>query len=195
MALFLLTLACPKMLMPNDPQSLAEVTAAFEAYETALLSNDVLALQNFFWESPHAVRYGVTEQLYGHSEIAAFRAARVPNFSQRTPLKKSITTIGDSFASVMYEYISNFSGGSRHGRQSQTWAKIDGTWKIISAHVSLADDPHEDTRKRLAELDLHPETECLPTIKQHFDTSSALARKLMAYPIPEHVEPAPVFEP
>jgi hypothetical protein len=25
------------------------------------------------------------------------------------------------------------------GRQSQTWAKLDGAWKVVSAHVSLRD--------------------------------------------------------
>lgn len=183
------------MLDHNQSQTVSEVAAAFEAYERALLSNDVPSLQNFFWNSPHAVRFGVTEQLYGHQEIAAFRQARVPNFSQRQELKRSISTFGDSFASVMYEYLANFDDGPRHGRQSQTWAKIEGEWKIVSAHVSLAAQPHADLQKQLSQLGLQPAASSLSTIETHFETTRALAQKLMAYPLPQHIEPAPVFQP
>lgn len=183
--------------MPTDSesQSLAEVTTSFEAYERALLSNDVPSLQNFFWKSPDAVRFGVTEQLYGYEEIAAFRQVRIPTFNQRKQLKLSINIFGDSFASVMYEYISNYADGPRHGRQSQTWAKIQGDWKIVSAHVSLATDSLASIRENLAALGLKPADHDLPTIKKHFETSSAFAEKLMKYPLPTHIEPAPVFQP
>jgi len=30
-------------------------------------------------------------------------------------------------------------GVAKLGRQSQTWVKLDGAWKVISAHVSLRD--------------------------------------------------------
>lgn len=36
----------------NDPGTLAEVTAAFERYETALVTNDVAVLDELFWDSP-----------------------------------------------------------------------------------------------------------------------------------------------
>lgn len=183
------------MLPLNESQAVSEVTAAFESYERALLSNDVASLQNFFWNSPHAVRFGVTEQLYGHEDIAAFRQARIPNFTQRQELNRSITTFGDAFASVMYEYISNYDDGPRQGRQSQTWAKIEGEWKIVSAHVSLASEPNRQIRDNLAALGLKPAEEDLPTVKKHFETTATLADKLMAYPLPAHIEPAPVFQP
>jgi hypothetical protein len=35
----------------NDPQALAELTAAFEAYECALVDNDIAALNRMFWDS------------------------------------------------------------------------------------------------------------------------------------------------
>lgn len=183
------------MLFQNDSQTVSEVTAAFEAYERALLSNDVPTLQNFFWKSPLSVRFGVTEQLYGHEEISAFRQTRIPNFTSREQLKLAITTFGDSFASVMYEYISNYDDGARQGRQSQTWIKIDGQWKIVSAHVSHAVDSQDSLKQRLSELGLTPESENMPTIKTHFQTTSELAEKLMTYPLLAHIEPAPVFNP
>ena len=55
-----------------------QVTAAFARYEAALVGNDVAALQELFWRSPHTIRYGIGENLYGSDEIAAFRVARSP---------------------------------------------------------------------------------------------------------------------
>ncbi|MDA0239454.1 MAG: DUF3225 domain-containing protein, partial [Proteobacteria bacterium] len=57
----------------NDPETLAEVTAVFARYEAALVANDVDTLDELFWKSPHTLRYGATENLYGSDEIAAFR--------------------------------------------------------------------------------------------------------------------------
>ena len=64
----------------NIPSVVAEVTAAFNRYETALNTNDVATLDELFWKSPHTLRYGVGEQLYGYDQIAAFRAGRDPGF-------------------------------------------------------------------------------------------------------------------
>ena len=62
----------------NLPDVLAEVTAAFQRYETALVSNDINMLNDLFRNSPLTVRYGVAENLYGHEQISAFCAARSP---------------------------------------------------------------------------------------------------------------------
>jgi AtzH-like len=43
----------------------AEVKAAFERYEKALVSNDVPVLDELFRDDPRTVRYGATEILYG----------------------------------------------------------------------------------------------------------------------------------
>ena len=60
----------------NLPEVLAEMQAAFDRYEQALVSNDVAVLDELFWRSPHTLRYGVTENLYGYDAIQAFRAGR-----------------------------------------------------------------------------------------------------------------------
>ncbi len=41
----------------NLPDVLAEVTAAFNAYEKALVTNDVAVLDACFWDSAHTSRY------------------------------------------------------------------------------------------------------------------------------------------
>ena len=60
----------------NLPELLAEVRAAFDRYEAPSTSNDVATLNELFWDSPHTIRFGIGENLYGIEAIRAFRAAR-----------------------------------------------------------------------------------------------------------------------
>ncbi|HEU0083913.1 MAG TPA: AtzH-like domain-containing protein, partial [Bradyrhizobium sp.] len=76
------------------PDVLAEVTAAFERYEAALVSNDVAMLDELFHADKRSLRYGVGENLYGHDEIMAFRAARSPVGLGRRTARTLITTYG-----------------------------------------------------------------------------------------------------
>jgi hypothetical protein len=57
----------------NIPEVHAQPTTAFARYEAALIGNGVGALQELFWRSPHTIRDGIGENLYGSDEIAAFR--------------------------------------------------------------------------------------------------------------------------
>jgi 1-carboxybiuret hydrolase subunit AtzH-like protein len=122
----------------NDPAVLGEVTAAFARYEDALMRNDVAVLDALFFNSPHTVRYGVGENLYGFDEIAAFRVARSGGSPARTVLRTAITTYGRDFATTNIEFRRE--GGSRIGRQSQSWVRTGEGWKIVAAHVSLMSD-------------------------------------------------------
>ena len=123
----------------NLPDVVAEVTAAFDRYEAALVGNDVAVLDELFWESPHTLRYGATENLYGYGEIRAFRAARSSVGLQRSLLRKVITTYGRDFAvaSTLYERPS---APGRIGRQMQTWVRFAEGWRVVAAHVSLLEE-------------------------------------------------------
>jgi hypothetical protein len=122
----------------NEPDVLAEVTAAIDAYETALMTNDVEALDGFFRDAPETVRYGVAENLYGFEAIAAFRIGRTGGSPQRSRLRTEITTFGRDFAIANVEFLRE--GAKRSGRQSQAWIRTQNGWKIVSAHVSLLQD-------------------------------------------------------
>ena len=123
----------------NDPQTLAEVGAQFARYERALTTNDVAVLDELFWNSPHTLRYGVGENLYGHRAIAAFRSARPAQGLEREVLKTVITTFGRDFATANIEFRRE--GNARIGRQSQCWARLPEGWRIVAAHVSLLEGP------------------------------------------------------
>lgn len=119
----------------NLPDVLAEVTAAVERYEAALVSNDVQVLDTLFWNSPHTLRYGASENLYGYDEIRAFRAQRSPQGLAREVLRTAITTYGQDFATANLEFQRE--GSTRIGRQSQTWMRTPQGWRVVAAHVSL----------------------------------------------------------
>ena len=119
----------------NRPEIVAEVTAAFERYEAALVGNDIAVLDELFWPSPHTLRYGVGENLYGYDAIAAFRQARSPWNLERTLMHTIITTYGSDFATANTEFCRL--GADKSGRQSQTWLRTPLGWRIVSAHVSL----------------------------------------------------------
>ena len=119
----------------NLPDIVAEVTAAFARYETALVNNQVEVLDELFWNSPHTLRYGAGENLYGYDAIRAFRAGRSPQGLARRVLRTAITTYGRDFATANIEFQRDSS--DRIGRQSQTWMRTPDGWRVVSAHVSL----------------------------------------------------------
>lgn len=119
----------------NLPEVVAEVRAAFDRYEDALVHNKVDVLDELFWNSPHTLRYGATENLYGYEEIAAFRAGRPSQGLMRELLRVEITTYGRDFATANCEFRRE--GSTRTGRQSQTWMRTAPGWRVVAAHVSL----------------------------------------------------------
>jgi hypothetical protein len=123
----------------NLPEVLQEVQAAFARYEAALVSNDVAVLDELFWDSPHTLRYGATENLYGYQAIRAFRAGRSPQGLARELAHTVITTYGRDFATANTEFMRH--GSARSGRQSQTWLRTPQGWRVVAAHVSLLDAP------------------------------------------------------
>jgi hypothetical protein len=121
----------------NDPQTVAELRALYPLYETALMANDAETLTRMFWASPHAMRFGVTENLYGIDEIEAFRKGRSPANLARTVKRLDIVTFGRDFGSVTLEFERTVDAKTTSGRQSQMWVRLPEGWRIVSAHVSM----------------------------------------------------------
>ncbi len=123
----------------NRPDVLAEVQAQFARYEQALVGNEVAVLDELFWNSPHTLRYGGGENLYGFDAIAAFRAARPAAGLQRTVLRAVITTFGQDYATANIEF--RRVGNTHIGRQSQAWVRMPEGWRVVAAHVSQIGTP------------------------------------------------------
>lgn len=118
----------------NLPDVVEEVTQAFHAYEAALRGNDVATLDALFWDAPHVIRYGVTENLHGQDEIRAFRKARPSKGLDRRLHNTVITTFGRDYATANTEFTRP--GTDRTGRQSHAWVRLPEGWRIVAAHVS-----------------------------------------------------------
>jgi hypothetical protein len=122
----------------DRPDIVAEVTAAFERYERALVGNNVETLNALFRRDARTIRYGGAENLYGHDAIAAFRAARSPAGLSRSLSQTVITTYGTNFA-VASTLFQRPSVPGKIGRQMQTWVRFEDGWRIVAAHVSMID--------------------------------------------------------
>ena len=118
----------------NRPDVVAEVRAAFEHYERDLVANDVERLVEWFWDDERAVRYGIDEGHVGHAAIAAYRRSQAIATPPRQLRGTVVTTYGRDVATVDTEFVPD--GSQAVGRQSQTWIRVDGRWRVTSAHVS-----------------------------------------------------------
>ncbi len=184
-------MANPVVALLNDPAVVAEVNALHEAYEAALVGNDVEKLTEFFWDSALALRFGASESLYGAEEILAFRKARPANDLARSVSNLRIVTFGPDTAIVTLEFDRNTGGVLRHGRQSQVWRKMPEGWKIVSAHVSLV--PEDFMTHAAVQVGLPIPAEYRDGVRLNLERSRAIAEPLLALQLDGSVESATVF--
>jgi len=184
----------------NDPDLVALLAGMHDAYEQALTANDVEALSGYFWDSAHVVRYGVGEQLYGADELRAYRQGHTPPFTGRRIVRREICTFGPTCATVMSEIEIIINGVPRRNRQSQTWVCLPSVgWKIVAAHVSVPFFPpvggpwgaYADTMAQALALPLAAEHR--PGVAANLQRTAAIVALMLAMPLPDDVEPAPVF--
>jgi hypothetical protein len=126
------------------PDVLAEVTEQFARYEKALVTNDVAVLDSLFRPDSRTLRYGTGENLYGYDAIMAFRAARSPAGLMRRTAGTVITTYGRDTAVASTLFYRDSAPG-KVGRQMQTWVRFAEGWRIVAAHVSIIDEPRDQS--------------------------------------------------
>lgn len=114
----------------------AEVAAAFASYEEALRQGDGAALDALFWHDPRIVRFGADEELWDRTALERFNAAR-RRIPDRALGMTRIVALGGDHAVVATTF--HEVGPERVGRQMQTWARVDGAWRVVAAHVSVRD--------------------------------------------------------
>ncbi|MEX8033986.1 AtzH-like domain-containing protein [Microbacterium sp. 20-116] len=119
----------------------ADLRAAFDAYERAIVANDLDALDAFFAPGPDTLRGDPAGLLVGHDAISGFRSLRggVP--------PRDITEVHYrplSADAALLMSVSRFHGGGR-GLQTQVWQRFDGRWLITAAHVAPRTPPFDRT--------------------------------------------------
>jgi ketosteroid isomerase-like protein len=116
----------------DRPDVIAEVTAAFEDYERALVANDVDRILGCF--APGAVRFGIADQQVGLEEQRRWRLAQ-PDLPPVRRLKDTIVAAYGGDTAVVTTLF-GYPGGDVLGRQTQTWVRLPDGWRIVTAHVS-----------------------------------------------------------
>jgi hypothetical protein len=118
----------------DRPDVVADVRAAFDRYERALVAGDVAVLTELFWADPRCVRFGVTDRQQGDAEIAVWRAAHPSVPPGRRLWDTRVIAVDDRTAVVttLFDYPDK----AVEGRQSQTWVRFADGWRVVAAHVS-----------------------------------------------------------
>lgn len=125
--------------MRTDPP--AGLMDAFWAYEHALGTDDLPALDRLFAAGPGTLRGDAAGLLVGHEQIAAFRGTRGGAPARRV-VEVHVRTVDDDHALVVA--VTELVRGGR-GQQTQLWERTDGRWAVAAAHVH-APAPAFDTR-------------------------------------------------
>jgi hypothetical protein len=123
----------------NDPAVVAEVLSCYEAYERALVEGDLATMKEYFDDTDDVVRFGIADRQRGSEELAEFRATQGAVPPGRTLAETTVWTFGAESAVV--STLFSYPGRPILGRQSQTWVRIDGAWRIVHAHVSEIPGP------------------------------------------------------
>ncbi len=128
----------------DRPEVVAEARAVLDRYERALMANDAAVLNEIFWADPRTVRFGITELLFGHDAIRAFRAG-IKAYAARVQKRVQITTYGTDVAvtNLIYERT----GSGQVGRETKIMARFPDGWHVVSAHVSLLAEADPGTRR------------------------------------------------
>jgi hypothetical protein len=121
----------------DRPDVVEEVTAAFGAYEQALVNHELAVLDDAFWDDPRVIRYGIADAQRGHDAVAHWRRKTGPVARDRVVRDTQVTAFGDDLA-IVWTHFTDAIGGV--GRQSQVWMRVDGAWRIVAAHVSRVDE-------------------------------------------------------
>ncbi|HEX4101145.1 MAG: AtzH-like domain-containing protein [Pseudonocardiaceae bacterium] len=125
---------CIDQVAVNRPAIVADVRAAFERYEAALVAGDVATLNELFWDSPSSLRFGVTDRQRGATEIHNWRRRHSGVPAGRRLRDTDVLTVDRHTAVVttLFDYPHR----PNEGRQTQVWVRFPEGWRIVSAHLS-----------------------------------------------------------
>lgn len=112
---------------------LVELRAALNAYDAALLRNDLAELDRWFLAGPRTLRADAAGVLVGHDQISAFRRD-APGVRGRHIKRIHLVPLS-SDASIAVAETRRADGTP--GLQTQAWVKTPEGWRIAAAHVSV----------------------------------------------------------
>ncbi len=126
------------------PEVVAEVSAAFARYETALVTNDVATLDELFHDDARTLRYGGGENLYGYAAIKSFRAGGSPAGTGAHDGANPHYYLWPRPRRCLDLVLSR--QRARQGRPADAdLGAFRGGWRIVAAHVSVIDGTRIDS--------------------------------------------------
>ena len=130
---------CADQVAVNRPAIVADVRAAFERYEAALVAGDVATLNELFWNSPTSLRFGIADRQRGATEIHNWRRRHSEVPAGRRLRDTDVLAVDRRTAVVTALF--DYPGQPIEGRQTQVWVHFPEGWRIVSAHVSAVPIP------------------------------------------------------
>ena len=106
---------------------------AFWAYERALTTDDLEAMDRLFAAGDETLRGDADGLVVGHAAISAFRRSR-GGAPQRRVHDVHVRAVDDDHALVVA--VSEPARGGR-GQQTQLWRRGPDGWQVLAAHVSV----------------------------------------------------------
>jgi amidase len=120
--------------LPNGSSEPEGLLDAFRDYESALMANDLEALDRLFAPGDATLRGDAGGILIGHDAISGFRRGR-GGAPARTIVAVHVRPLAVDVA-VVVAVTAPLTGG--RGQQTQVWKRsADGAWAVEIAHVSL----------------------------------------------------------
>ncbi|GAA4711293.1 AtzH-like domain-containing protein [Phytohabitans rumicis] len=110
----------------------AGLNDAFQAYERALMQNDLETMSRLFADEGTTLRGDGGGLLIGHEQIDAFRRGR-SGALPRELVDVQIQVIDDNTALIVAVTAARRGG---HGLQTQLWRRTTAGWQVTAAHVS-----------------------------------------------------------
>jgi len=150
-------------------------------------------LVGFFWDSEHALRFGVGESLYGAKEIEEFRKNRPPIDLQRQVFNSKIVTFGDDTAISTIEFRRHIQGSPRHGRQTQVWRSSRWAGRSCRRTSPSCRSLTWTRHRRWWGCRFRPSNR--EAVRINLERVAAIVRPLLEFQIEESIESAPVFLP
>ena len=133
------------LLKVNMPHVVAEVAAAFAAYERALANNDTILIDALVWEGSRTVRHGLNDTQHGSEEVRTFSSSHHCVSTEIMGETTTITTFGYDYATVNTEF--DRESLDIHGCRTVVWARVGPDsqleaglhcgWRIVAAHESV----------------------------------------------------------
>ena len=122
------------------PEVVAEVRAAFDRYEKALVSNDVATLDALFHDDARTIRYGGGENLYGYAEIKVVSRRALAGRPGAHLVEDRHQHLRPRLRRRVDAVSSRQPCPAKSAARCRPGCAFHEGWRVVAAHVSVIDE-------------------------------------------------------